>query len=196
MPYLLSAGGASVASAARGLLLLAIRRETFVLKGPSRAPTPSSEVLLPLRIRLEVPVITVVGEAYAYSIRFALLCDIGRLDVLVALPVGARMIPHDEVQSLPRGDVVCPMPLAAQVADAAALDVSVRHRVPPVVRRAHQAAELKTGAFEVQAQADIEGHVGVVRVHVEAEVLARTIPHDETVLAIPRAASTGEQQLA
>eukprot|EP00429_Kryptoperidinium_foliaceum_P116461 CAMPEP_0176305974 /NCGR_PEP_ID=MMETSP0121_2-20121125/63238_1 /TAXON_ID=160619 /ORGANISM="Kryptoperidinium foliaceum, Strain CCMP 1326" /LENGTH=65 /DNA_ID=CAMNT_0017647659 /DNA_START=52 /DNA_END=246 /DNA_ORIENTATION=+ len=65
------------------------------------------------------------------------------------------------------------MPLPPQVAHARALDMRVRHRVLAVVRRAHVAAELQAGACEVEAQAEVERHVGVVRVHVQAQVLSR-----------------------
>ena len=39
-----------------------------------------------------------------------------------------------------------------------------------MLRVPHLAAELEPGAGEVEAQADVEGHVRVVRVHIQPQV--------------------------
>mmetsp|Transcript_46826 Transcript_46826/g.134898 ORF Transcript_46826/g.134898 Transcript_46826/m.134898 type:complete len:204 (+) Transcript_46826:407-1018(+) len=88
------------------------------------------------------------------------------------------------------------MPLPPQVAHATALDVTVRHGVLPVVRCAHEPAELKAGTCEVEPQAQVEGHVGVVGVHVQAQVFSSSISYDEAVVPVPSAPRAPEEQLA
>ena len=60
-----------------------------------------------------------------------------------------------------------------------ALDVLVTIRVLAVARAAHVAAEGQPGALKVAPQAHVERDVAIVRVHVEAEVLALLVLHDE-----------------
>mmetsp|Transcript_9676 Transcript_9676/g.30010 ORF Transcript_9676/g.30010 Transcript_9676/m.30010 type:complete len:561 (-) Transcript_9676:7-1689(-) len=175
--------------------LLRVRLEVRVLERLGRAPPPALEVLLPGRVLLEDAVVAVVRVADAELVGRALLDAVGGVRVLVALAVRAGVVPEDEVQPLAGGDVVGPVALAPEVAYAAALDVLVGVGVLPVVRRAHEAAELQAGAGEVQPQADVEGHVGVVRVHVEPQILALAVAHDEAVVPVPDAAGAGPEEL-
>jgi hypothetical protein len=64
-------------------------------------------------------------------------------------------------------DVIGTVAGAAEVHDAARLDVPIDQRVVTVVSLAHGAAELQAGAVEVFSQTDIERHVAVVRMHVQ-----------------------------
>eukprot|EP00965_Chrysotila_dentata_P220964 6192107-Pleurochrysis_carterae.AAC.4 len=60
---------------------------------------------------------------------------------------------------------------------AIALDLHAHAPPPPVSRRARVAADGERSAREVAAEADVEGHVRVVRVHVQPQVLTRLVLH-------------------
>mmetsp|Transcript_72317 Transcript_72317/g.182379 ORF Transcript_72317/g.182379 Transcript_72317/m.182379 type:complete len:397 (-) Transcript_72317:756-1946(-) len=134
--------------------------------------------------------------AHADLVGWALLLDVVRVVVFLALSVRARVVPQDQIQALATRDVVCAVALAAQVADTGTFHMLVGVRVLPVVPRAHQPAELQTRAVEVQAEADVEGHVRVVRVHVEAEILVLAVAHNEAMVPVPHAPGPRPQELA
>ena len=83
----------------------------------------------------------------------------------------------------------------ALVDHAAALGVVVARAGVPVARGALVAAELQPGPLEVQAEAGVEGHIAVVGVHVEAEVLADLVAHDEGVVVVEVGADAGEERV-
>ena len=59
------------------------------------------------------------------------------------------------------------------------------HEAPLAVRvPAEDAAELQARARERLAETHVEGHVAVVRVHVEAQVRALLILHQKAVMAV------------
>merc|ERR1712176_678742 len=93
-------------------------------------------------------------------------------------------------------NLVRSMALSAQMTDASTLFMLESVGVLSVIRRSHQTAELQASAFEIQAQAKIERHIRVVRVHVQAEILAFPVANDEAMVSIPDAARPGPEQVA
>ena len=113
--------------------------------------------------------------------------------VLVSLTPRPRR-PHDQVVPLAAHNVVGAVAVRPQVHDCAADHVSVRVDVAAVVGGAEAAAEGEGGAGELAAQTDVQGHVRVVVVHVEAAVLAALVLDHERVVLVKRRALLREEQ--
>mmetsp|Transcript_27849 Transcript_27849/g.90013 ORF Transcript_27849/g.90013 Transcript_27849/m.90013 type:complete len:225 (-) Transcript_27849:85-759(-) len=101
--------------------------------------------------------------------------------VLISLTVRTRA-PHDQVVPFSGGDVVCPVPLSAQVDHSTPQRVPVRVHMSSVVLGAENSAEGERGACELATEAHVESDVAVVVVHVEPQVLPLPILDQEGVV--------------
>ena len=46
------------------------------------------------------------------------------------------------------------------------------------------AAKLKSSTFKILAEANVEGHVAVIGMHVQAQIFADLVPHDKGVVPV------------
>mmetsp|Transcript_23695 Transcript_23695/g.67918 ORF Transcript_23695/g.67918 Transcript_23695/m.67918 type:complete len:275 (-) Transcript_23695:104-928(-) len=169
--------------AASQLVLLEGRRHAVVAREGGRAPAAPAELLEAGRVGCEVAEVAVVRVAQAALVGRGRLAQV-RLPVDVAWrgAVPRILVPDDEVVALATGDVVGAVPPRAEVEKRAASLVRVRGVELAVRRRARVAAHGQRGAAEVLAEADVDCDVGVIRVHVQAEVLPRLVLDHEGVV--------------
>mmetsp|Transcript_4827 Transcript_4827/g.15938 ORF Transcript_4827/g.15938 Transcript_4827/m.15938 type:complete len:264 (-) Transcript_4827:389-1180(-) len=135
-----------------------------------------------------------VGEADVVGRRR--LCGVAALllqvEVVPRGAVGGALAPNDQVDALARRDVVGAVPPPAEVHEAVADSVRVPVGEVAVGRVAHVSTHREAGALKVATKAYVEGHVAVIRVHVEPEVLAGGVLDDEGVVPVEAAAFARE----
>ena len=81
------------------------------------------------------------------------------------------MIPNDEVGATAALDIVRAVTTRTKMQNGASHLVIIGVRVLSVIGCSKHATERERGALKVLTQTDIEGNVGIVRMHVKPEVL-------------------------
>lgn len=155
---------------------VAVRSESFVFQLSPGTPATTAEVFFACWILLEVPEVSVMRVAHADSIWRAFFYEIVWILGFITCSVRAGVVPQNEVKSLTGRDVICTVPPSSEVDDTGALLVVVGVAVLAMICCPDHAAELQAGTREFQPQAEIHRHVGVIRVHVQPEILAGPVP--------------------
>mmetsp|Transcript_110255 Transcript_110255/g.322697 ORF Transcript_110255/g.322697 Transcript_110255/m.322697 type:complete len:301 (-) Transcript_110255:117-1019(-) len=134
-----------------------------------------------------------MGEGQTHSVRRARLGSEGLaaghdvaalLLVLGSVPPQDALRPHDQARSLAGFDGGHGVPPLARVHDAAASFMAVDVVLPPEILLCEHAAEdqVSTKKLIRIREAEVEGHVAVVHVHVKPPVAVRLVAHDEGVV--------------
>ena len=106
------------------------------------------------------------------------------------------MIPQDQVQPFTRSDIIGSMSFPTQMNNAMTLLVLVGEAVFAMIRCPHATTKLKSCACKVQTQANVEGHIRVIGVHIQTQIFTFTVSHDETMMSIPAASRSRKETFA
>ena len=173
--------------------------EAFVLGVLRRAPRLVRLVLVSIRARGADHgfVIAIVGVRHAKRVgrrrlggvaQTALAVDRGRAPLLA-------VIPHDEVDAAPRRDRVGAVAAAAEVQERTARHVGIAVGERAMVGVAHVAAKGEPSAGEILAETDVQGHIAVIRMHVEIRILLGRVGDDKTVVIVESRRLAREERL-
>ena len=97
------------------------------------------------------------------------------VDVVSRVAVSRILIPYNQRVPFARFYIICAVASATEVDEGAATFMPVRQVKLPVARLPRVAAYCERGAGKLSAEANIERHVRVVRVHVKAEILVGAV---------------------
>mmetsp|Transcript_27378 Transcript_27378/g.76481 ORF Transcript_27378/g.76481 Transcript_27378/m.76481 type:complete len:326 (-) Transcript_27378:497-1474(-) len=163
--------------------------------GESRRGAPRLLLVYGLSLRVsQVGVkVPVVGVGQADGGRGAGFPGVRALRREDGATVYLRVVPHDEVEALSGKNIRRPVPPRPEVNDTPPDLVRVAFAVLAVVGATEAAAEVEPGPCEILAQAHIESHLRVVRVHVQSLVLVLGVLHNEGVVRLQRSALHGEE---
>jgi hypothetical protein len=117
--------------------------------------------------------------------------------MFVGFSIGPVVIPNNQIRANSTLYILCTMPSIPQVQDGPSHLMVVGMAMPAMILLPKHATKFQGGTGKVGvAQTHIECHIGIVRVHVQAQIFSRLIADQEGMvivesLAVFRKESTG-----
>ena len=104
--------------------------------------------------------------------------------VLIRLPEKIVYIPNDQVNSLSRVDVISAVSLTAEMHHTPTGLMVIDGRKSSVILPAQHSAKDQARPSELSPEANVESHITVVGVHIQAQILAWLVPNKEGVMSV------------
>ena len=101
--------------------------------------------------------------------------------------------PHDEIQALAFCDIISTMASVTAMHNAMTNSVLILKACLAMICCSLITTELKPCALEVLPQADVEGDVTIIRVHVQTQVFANLVAHHKGVVPIEVRSNTWKE---
>ena len=104
--------------------------------------------------------------------------------VLVRLSEKIVYIPNDQVNSLSRVNIISAMSLTAEMHHTPTGLMVIDCRKSSVILSAQHSAKHQASPSELSSEANVESHITIVGVNIQAQILAWLVPNEEGVVSV------------